>query len=349
MRGRVVLFDRVGGCGAAALMVDGRLEEIRIDPDDGRLMPGAICRALPDRPAKGLGGWFLRLPGDRSGFLRQMQGVAAGRPLAVQVTAPERQGKAVAVTARLALRGRHVVVTPGQPGLNLSRRLRDGAQRARLEGLLASAMAGAGEGAPGVILRSGAGTAPDGAILSELAALAERAAALAAPGPAPALLLPAPSAQEIARRDWLDPAPDEVPDHPGCFSEHGVHEAVAALSARRVPLPGGASLWIEPTSALVAVDVDTGADVSPAAAARANRAAAAELARQLRLRGLGGQIVIDLAPVPRQGRAAMQQALRAAFAHDEGASLAGWTPLGLFELTRRRDRPPLAELWPAGG
>lgn len=348
MKGRVVLLDRVGGVEAAALMVDGRLEELRVDPADGRLMPGAICRALPDRPAKGLGGWFLRLPDGRSGFLRQMQGVTAGRPLPVQVSVPERQNKAVAVSARLGLRGRYAVLTPGAPGLNLSRRLRDDEARRRLEGLVASAMAGA-EADLGVILRSAAATAAPGAVLAELAALREQVVALKAEEPAPALLLAAPGAHMIARRDWLDPTPDEVDDHPGCLAEHGVPEAVAALCGREVALPDGARMWVEPTAALVAVDVDTGGDLSPAAAGRANRAAVRELARQLRLRGLGGQVVIDFAPLPRQGRAAMLQSLRTAFARDEGASLAGWTNLGLFELTRRRDRPALAELWPDAG
>lgn len=346
MKGRVALLDHVGGAEAAALMVDGRLEEFRIDPADGRLMPGAICRALPDRPAKGLGGWFLRLPGGRSGFLRQMQGVAAGRPLLVQVSVPERQSKAVAVTTRLGLRGRHVVLTPGAPGLNLSRRLRDGAGRARLEAVITDAMADADPGL-GVILRSAVASAAPEAILAELALLRGQAETLGATGPAPALLLAAPGAHAIARCDWLDPAPDEISDRPGNFASHGIPEAVAALLVREVPLAGGGRLVIEPTEAVVAVDVDTGGDLSPTAATRANRAAARELARQLRLRGLGGQVVIDFAPLPRQARAAMTEAMRAAFAQDEGTSLAGWSNLGLFEMTRRRDRPALAELWPA--
>lgn len=350
LRGRVVLLDRFGGQDAAALMVDGRLDELRIDPGDGRLMPGAICRALPDRPARGLGGWFLRLPGGRTGFLRQAQGVVAGRSLLVQVTAPERGGKAIAVTTRLALRGRHAVITPGAPGLNLSRRIRDAEVRARLEGLLATAvtMAGAGEGS-GVILRSAAAGAPVEEILAELTVLNERAGALLSEGAAPALLLDAPGAHEIARRDWRDPAPEAIEDRPGCLAAHGVHEAVDALLQRVVPLAGGGRMVIEPTEALVAVDVDAGADLAPPAAAAANRAAARELARQLRLRGLGGQVVIDFAPIPRQGRAALAQTLRAAFATDEGASLAGWSNLGLFEMTRRRDRPALAGLWPGQG
>ncbi|MBC7157213.1 MAG: ribonuclease E/G, partial [Rhodobacteraceae bacterium] len=74
-----------------------------------------------------------------------------------------------------------------------------------------------------------------------------------------------------------------------------------------------------------------------------NLALARDLARQLRLRGLGGQVVIDFAPMPKRDRHVLEQALGAAFRRDGGeATMAGWTPLGLYELTRRRDRLPLS-------
>jgi Rne/Rng family ribonuclease len=99
----------------------------------------------------------------------------------------------------------------------------------------------------------------------------------------------------------------------------------------------------------VAVDVNTGADTSPAAGLKANIAAARDLPRQLRLRGLGGQVVVDFAPMPKKDRGTLEQVLRAAFRAEGGETvLAGWTPLGLYELQRRRDRLPLSALLPAG-
>ena len=102
---------------------------------------------------------------------------------------------------------------------------------------------------------------------------------------------------------------------------------------------------IEPTSALVAVDVNTGADSSLAAGLKANIAAARDLPRQLRLRGLGGQITLDVAPMPKKDRRVFEDALRRAFRID-GAEvvLAGWTPLGMYEVQRKRDRLPLTQL-----
>ena len=96
--------------------------------------------------------------------------------------------------------------------------------------------------------------------------------------------------------------------------------------------------------ALVAVDVNTGPDTSPAASLKVNIAAARDLPRQLRLRGLGGQVVVDFAPLSKKDRAILDQVIKAAFKAEGEAHLAGWTALGLYELTRRRDRLPLAEL-----
>jgi Rne/Rng family ribonuclease len=102
-------------------------------------------------------------------------------------------------------------------------------------------------------------------------------------------------------------------------------------------------MFIEPTRALVAVDVNTGADLSPAAALKTNLAAAAELPRHLRLRGLGGQITIDLAPLARADRPRVERALATALRSDGiDTAIVGWTPLGHLELQRRRIRRPLS-------
>jgi Rne/Rng family ribonuclease len=102
-------------------------------------------------------------------------------------------------------------------------------------------------------------------------------------------------------------------------------------------------MYVEPTRALVAVDVNTGGDFSPAAGFKANLAALRELPRQLRLRGLGGQIVIGPAPMAKSARAQAEGAFRAALRDDPvETSLAGWTTLGLLEVQRKRERRPLA-------
>lgn len=344
MKGRVLILDKWKDRDAAALIVDGQLQELAIDPDGDAPMPGAIYRAVADRPLKGQGGMFVKLPGGLSGFLRQTGGIAPGQRILVQVNGTAEAGKALPVTTRLLIKGRFALLTPAAPGLNISRSIRDEDRRAALSALAAAGMKNAPE-TLGLILRSACDGADDEEIAGELADLGEMTLALLADLQGlPELLLDGPSAHELAWRDWLDPDPDEVIETEGGFADHGVIEMLQALAAPRVDLPGGGHMMVEPTRALTAVDVNTGADTSPAASLKANIAAARDLPRQLRLRGLGGQIVIDFAPVPKKDRAILDQVLRAAFKPEAEIHLAGWTNLGLFEMTRKRDRLPLTDL-----
>lgn len=343
MKGRVIVLSDLHGREAAALMVDGRLEDLLIDGgEDAPPAPGAIYRGLVDRQMKGQGGVFLRLPDGRRGFLREAGGLRPGQALLVQATGYAEPGKAVPVTAKLLFKSRLAIVTPDAPGLNISRRVREDEARARLQDIAGKAMAGA---SAGLILRSAAAQAENDEIAADIAAtrdLAERI--LAEAGREPEHLLEGPGPHLLAWRDWADPAPDEVAEGPEAFAEHGVLDAVEALRLPEVALGGGASLWVEPTRALVAVDVNTGGDTSPAASLKANLAAARELPRQLRLRGLGGQVTVDFAPMPKNDRRAVEGALRAAFKADPvDTALVGWTPLGHYEAQRKRERLPLAE------
>jgi ribonuclease G len=346
MKGRVVCLDEVDGRRAAALVVDGRLEDLLIDPAGDDPLPGAIYRAVADRPMKGQGGMFVKLPGGLSGFLRQVSGIAPGQRIIVQVTGQAEAGKAVPVTVRLLFRSRWAIVTPGAPGLNISRRIRDEGVRAELQALADAAMAGA-DADHGLILRSACEGAEPEEVAEDITAMRDLAAAVVADlEGGPELLVDGPDAHEAAWRDWAEPAPDEVVQ--GGFGPLGVWEMIDALRSARVDLGGGAHMAVEPTRALVAVDVNTGADTSPAAALKANIAAARDLPRQLRLRGLGGQVVVDFAPMPKKDRGTVDQVLKAAFRGEGEANLAGWTTLGLYEMTRKRDRMPLAALLGGG-
>lgn len=345
MKGRVLVLDEIAGRKAAALMVDGRLEDLTIDPTEDTAVPGAIYRAVADRPVKGQGGIFVKLP-QGSGFLRQISGVSPGQRLLVQVTGPAEPGKALPVSTRLLFKSRFVIVTPDAPGLNISRRIKDDQTRAALASLAEAGMAGAAASL-GLILRSGCAAAEDDAVAEDIAAMRSLAEAVLADLAGPTeLLVAGPDAHDLAFRDWLDPEVDAADTDPGSFERQGVTDEIEALLSPRVALEGGGHMMLEPTRALVAVDVNTGPDTTPAASLKANIAAARDLPRQLRLRGLGGQVVVDFAPMPKRDRHILDQVLKAAFKAEGETNLAGWTTLGLYEMTRKRDRLPLAGLVP---
>lgn len=346
MKGRVILLDHLGDRAAAALMVDGRLEDLMIDPPGDLALPGAIYRAVADRPMPGQGGLTVSM-GDHKGYLRQAKGITPGDRLLVQVSTTAEPGKAAPVTPRLLFKSRYAIVTPEAPGINISRQIRDDAERDRLLEIAHEAMAGAAED-HGLILRSAAEEVADETLAADITAMRDLAAAVLADsdGP-PECLVAAPDAHELAWRDWAVPDPDEVIEAKGCFETHGVIDAIEEMLGPRAALSGGAYAFIEPTRALVAVDVNTGPDTSLAAGLKANLALARALPRLLRVKGLGGQITLDLAPMPKKDRRVLEDALRRAF-RDDGAEvvLAGWTPLGCFELQKKRDRLPLAQLYP---
>lgn len=338
MKGRTIVLDHIENREAAALMVDGKLEDFLIAADAPA--PGTIYRARTDRPVKGQGGMFLTTP-DGPAFLRQAKGLAPGTLMLVQVTGYAEPGKALPVTERILFKSRFAIVTPDAPGLNISRSIRDEDERDRLLEIAHDSMDGSDYG---LILRSCCQGEDVAEIAEDIGAmLAHAEQVLNDPGTEPELLLEGDGPHVLAWRDWTDPA--EVVTQAGGFETHGVLDALESARGISERLSGGAHLFIQPTRALVAVDVNTGADTSLAAGTKANFACAKALPRALRVRGLGGQITLDLAPMPKKDRRGFESALRAALKADGiETTLAGWTPLGHYELQRKRGRLPLSEV-----
>lgn len=339
MKGRQIILDHLEGREAAALMVDGKLQDLLIDGDAPR--PGTIYRAVADRPVKGQGGMFLRTP-DGPVFLRQVKGLSQGQALLVQVTGYAEDGKAIPVTQKVLFKSRYAIVTPNAPGINVSRSIRDDDLRDNLKAIAHEVMS---ESDMGLILRSNCAEADPEEIAEDIAAMFEMAENIMAETEGQAEKLTEGDGPHLmAWREWTEPA--EVITSDNAFENFGVLDQIDALQSPKVKL-GQTTLYVEETRALVAVDVNTGNDNSSAAALKANLACARELPRQLRLRGLGGQITLDLAPLPKKDRRTFEGAVRAAFKADTTETiLAGWTPLGHFELQRKRTRPSLSGLLP---
>jgi Ribonuclease G/E len=338
MKGRLIALDHVGDREAAALMVDGQVEDLFFETDQPA--PGTIYRAIVERPMKGQGGMFLRTP-DGSAFVRQVNGLSPGQALLVQVTGYAEPGKAIPVTNKVLFKSRYAIVTPDAPGINVSRRIKDEDAR---EDLLAIAHEIMDADGFGLILRSSCEGADADEIADDIAAMADLAVKVMADAQGDAeTLVEGDGPHLLAWREWTDKA--EIDSADGSFDRHGILDVLDGLKARDVPLGGSASMAIEPTRALVAVDVNTGGDTSPAAGLKANLAAVKDLPRQLRLRGLGGQIVIDPAPTAKKDRRQIESALRSALKRDSVETVfVGWTPLGHIELQRKRDRLSLSEV-----
>jgi ribonuclease E len=131
------------------------------------------------------------------------------------------------------------------------------------------------------------------------------------------------------------------------FHKYGIEEEIARIQLRHVPLPNGGSIVIDQTEALVAIDVNSGnfrADNNAEETAyQMNLQAAKEIARQLRLRDLGGVVVNDFIDMREEKhRRGVERALRDAIKRDRARTkILKMSAFGLIEMTRQRIRPSL--------
>ena len=303
--------------------------------------------------------------------------VSEGEAVLVQVIKDAFAEKGPRLSTEIALAGHRLVLTPARPGVVVSRRIAAAEERARFEAALAPHLA-AGEG---VILRTEAAGVEVSALLDELEGLRAlwRAILARAQGARPPALLHAESdpvervlrdhaadslravvcdsrearsrAEAFLARHHRAP-PVEVVLHQEAapvFVRHDLEEQIAGALEPVVELPSGGSLVIGTTEALAAIDVNSarqaGAGRVEDTLLAVNLEAAAEIARQVRLRNLAGLIVIDFVHMEHPAhRARVLDALRAAFAGDPlPVQLGGWTSFGLVEMTRKRVRDSLRD------
>ncbi len=294
----------------------------------------------------------------------------AGQSIIVQVKADAHGSKGPSLTMDITLPGRFLIHAPFGRDVAVSKRLGTGPARAALSQRVQALVSGSGW-----IVRAGAAAASDTALTLDAEALIllwRGVLADAAKGGPPRLLCPGPDAparalieqgaaaldvllidgEALARRvtHWCD---DRAPDLSPLVTRHApptrlfdlrdLDGAIADLLDTRVALPRGGSLVIERTEALTVIDVNAGERGNPL---DVNLDAAAEIARHLRLRNIGGIIVVDF--VNMRARSDAERVLAALADAVDGdptqTQVYGMSKLGLVELTRARRGTPLATL-----
>ncbi len=149
---------------------------------------------------------------------------------------------------------------------------------------------------------------------------------------------PLTEATRIAAMLGADVPIDAATARENLFADHGIEDAIESSTNPVVSLPSGGSVIIETTSAVTAIDINSGA----ADPSTANREAITTIASELRRRNIAGHIVIDV--IPGKSRGALPRLLAKAMAADPVSSqVAGYTPLGMIELTRQRTGLSLSE------
>ena len=395
-----VLINAGAGEIRVALVADGKLQELSfertIGVEDGArgchslvgdVIAGRVRRVMPGMQAA-----FVDIGLERAGFLalREARSLAKefsdtstisdcvreGDTVLVQVIKDPIGDKGARLSAGITLPGRMLVMTPGHPGLALSRRIEEERARACLlalgtELLTHEALAGAG-----FIFR----TAALGACLDELTQDAlmladtwrgiadkrktakppvtlyhdlgpiERTLRDSVRGDVTSVLIDDAAAANAARAYCRRAMPSaEAHIKLVTFSAfEDLEDEIAALAHAKVDLPSGAWITIETTEALTAIDVNSGRFTQSGGlqetSLAVNLEAATEIGRQIRLRGIGGLIVVDfihLSSDPAPVLAALEKSL----SFDRApVQISPMSEFGIVAITRKRVREPLARL-----
>jgi ribonuclease E len=302
--------------------------------------------------------------------------VKKGQELLVQITKDPILKKGAMLTTYISLPGRCLVLMPGSENRGISRKISDEDERNRLKEIISNLKLPEGFG---IIIRTAGGRCTKTLLskdLKYLMRLWRNIKKNVRKERAPTLLYKERNLVLRSIRDYFTPDISEIliddaaiyqevkdfikiisskhlkivkhyqGDEP-IFSKFHLEDQIASIFDSRVSLKSGGSIVIQQTEALVAIDVNSGKAIQQKSieqtALMTNREAAEEIARQLRLRDLGGLIVIDFIDMkdPKH-RAEVERILKSHLRSDKARSKVGRiSRFGLMEMSRQRIRPPI--------
>ncbi|GGK07272.1 ribonuclease G [Luteimonas terricola] len=294
-----------------------------------------------------------------------------GQEVVVQVVKDPIGGKGARLTTQISIPSRYLVLLPQSRVIGVSARIEDDVERARLKsqvGALALA------GGHGYIVRTNAEGQPEEALAEDVAylarawALVERSVADARVGACvyEDLTLPMRAVRDLMRRDvekvkvdsretcdrlrafaaqYMPGLDERIEHYSGArpvFDLYGVEDEIGRALDKEVPLKSGGYLVIDQTEAMTTVDVNTGSFLGQRnleeTVYRTNLEAAQAVARQLRLRNLGGIIIIDFIDMtdPEHRRQVLRTLEKSLLRDHAKTTVYDFSPLGLVEMTRKR-------------
>ncbi len=322
--------------------------------------------------------YFTKNAGEPDGRIKIKDVLKEGTEVIVQVDKEERGNKGAALTTFISLAGRYLVLMPNNPRAGgISRRI-EGEERADLKDALGAIEVPNGMGV--IIRTAGVGRSAEELQwdLNYLLQLWDSIDAAAKKDPAPNFLFQESNVIIRAIRDYLRQDIGEIfvdnkeafdlasgfiqqvmpnyrskvklyQDDIPLFNRYQIESQIETAFQREVKLPSGGSIVIDVTEAMVAIDINSsratkGGDIEETAL-QTNLEAADEIARQLRLRDMGGLVVIDFIDMqPVRNQREVENRMRDALLMDRARVQIGRiSRFGLLEMSRQRLRPSLGE------
>ena len=353
-----------------AVYEDGKLCEYLLDDGEGAGTDAVILGRV-ERVVKGMNAAFVNIGQEKNGFLPLNEKsesfssapLREGMRIAVQVKREAHEQKGAFLSRDITLCGVYVILMPLNRYIGVSSRIEGEGQRSRLRSFGREIA----DGRFGLIMRLASANAPEEAIVEEIDGLLSQWQIIQQDilaKPAPSVIYQPDSFLGGILRDYSPRGIDEIVTDDAAMiaslrNDYTVRECEPDIDEmhrqrdkafeRFVWLKSGGSLIIDQCEAMTVIDVNsgkfTGKRLMDDTILQLNIEACAEISRQLRLRAIGGVIVIDFIDMKREeDKAKVLEALSEACAADRVVNYVhGFTTLGLVEMTRRRSRQSLRE------
>jgi ribonuclease G len=301
-----------------------------------------------------------------------------GSEIVIQVTKGPIGTKGPRTTTNLSLPGRYLILTPFSDGCGISRKIEDPAERKRLKTLINELTIPEGMGV--IVRTAGEGKKPRYFVrdLHLLLAKWQEIQRKMETDRAPACLYQEPDIVERTVRDFLTEDIDRVlvdneddykrtqeyvgqissrsrgkivyyKDSIPVFERYNIERQIEQTFQRRVPLPSGGEIVIDETEALISIDVNTGSHKSRSGDEKntifqVNMEAATEIARQIRLRNIGGLVIMDYIDMKeRRHRNAVYDRMVELMSEDKAKThILPISSLGIMQMTRQRQQESLS-------
>lgn len=358
------------------------ISEIKVEKRDGPRIAGSICKGKVRRLAPSLDGAFVDIGLEREAYLplKDMPGYEGAEPpqigssVLVQVRREPIEEKGAKVSGRISIPGKFLIYLPNSEGVFVSSKIDSERERARFQSIFENTLEG-----DGVIVRTSAVGVSEELLLNELDYLRHRWKEIRKKSDRVdqgIIYEELPQYFQTVRDNWQDIKEIVVDDREVWteivshiengyrelvdriryvknisvfFKKYDLDRALTKLFTRYVWLKSGGYIVIEETEAMTVIDVNSGSGCGESLEENAlstNLEAAEEIARQIRLRDIGGIIIIDFIDMKdKKSRDTLITRFRELFA-DEGTKvhIYGITQLGLLEMTRKKETPSVTRL-----
>ena len=380
---RIIIAERDN---IAAVLENGRVTDFFIHK--GEILLGDVYLARVDNILPSIDAAFVDVGSDKMGFLHAQDVMGKGalkdklspnQKLIVQVVKEPTGHKGPRVTTEISLPGRFLVLIPHEPGINVSKKIENSKERARLKSIV-SLIKPVGVG---VIIRTEAEGQSEADIQEDLEILLEKwnniITSAESLNPPNLIYRDQDLLYRVIREACTDDVREIVVDTAFAMSRvqnilqnwhinknvqvtlykgteplliaEDIHKEIKAALNVKVNMPSGGYLFIQQTEALTVIDVNSGKFTSSSTQdetiLKTNIEAVHEIARQLRLRNIGGMIIIDFIDMlSRADKLAIMEEMELALEPDKAKPQVGQlSDLGLVELTRHRQGQSLSEIF----